>query len=63
MLDTEYAKSIGFKVSRVANYSAESIAEFALTLILSRRIPLQNRLHAGQNNNISFGIYGTLPAK
>lgn len=60
MLDTEYAKSIGFKVFRVANYSPESIAEFALTLILilSRRIPLQNRLHAEQNNNITLESMG-----
>lgn len=42
MLDVEYADKIGLKVYRVAAYSPESIAEFAVTLMLAlaRKIPL-----------------------
>jgi D-lactate dehydrogenase len=47
MLDTNYAKTIGLNVYRIASYSPESIAEhvFALLLPLCRKIFVDRRKH------------------
>ncbi len=52
MLDTEYAKSLGIKLLRVASYSPESIAEhvFALLLSLVRKLMVDRRKHAEQKD-------------
>jgi D-lactate dehydrogenase len=52
MLDVDYADKIGLKVYRVAAYSPESIAEFAVTMMLSlaRKMPLNRSYQeAGRN--------------
>lgn len=52
MVDVDYAVGNGIKVYRVASYSPESIAEFAITLMLAltRKIMIQRDQHArGQN--------------
>jgi D-lactate dehydrogenase len=53
MLDVDYASKIGFEVSRVAAYSPESIAEFAMALILTlaRKMTLNRKLQE-QGKNI-----------
>lgn len=72
MFDLDYAKEIGLKVRRVANYGTESIAEhvFALLLTLTKKINIDRRKHSLKQNgrDISqmgmslkgkvFGIYG-----
>lgn len=60
MLDAEHAKKIGINVYRVASYSPESIAEFALTLMLalSRKLPLQRRLHDSGKNGRTIDSMG-----
>jgi len=47
MLNVEKAKELGIKVTRVASYSPESIAEFVFSLILTlaRKLPRQREAH------------------
>lgn len=69
MIDYEYAKSKGVTVMRVANYSPESIAEYAFTLLLmvirKLNIGVNNFRERGEMQEIGFtlkgktiGIYG-----
>ncbi len=62
MLDVDYAKSIGLKVYRVAEYSPESIAEFAMALILllARKINVQRRYHTKGLNKRNLDLMGFL---
>ena len=62
MLDVDYAASLNFKLSRVAAYSPESIAEFALTLMLhlARKINLQQQQHQASDQSRGFKNMGFL---
>jgi len=61
-LDVEYADKIGLKVYRVAAYSPESIAEFAMTLMLTlaRKMPLNRKLQEEGKNLRSLEQMGFL---
>jgi D-lactate dehydrogenase len=60
MLDVEHAKGLGITVTRVASYSPESIAEFAVTLMLAlaRKLNLQREHHRQAKNGRHIDAMG-----
>ncbi|MBD3329821.1 hypothetical protein GF357_05000 [Candidatus Dojkabacteria bacterium] len=62
MVDVDYATQKGLKVYRVASYSPESIAEFAITLMLSlaRKMTLQRDQHSNGKNGRTLKNMGLL---
>jgi D-lactate dehydrogenase len=62
MLDVDYANELGFKIYRVAAYSPESIAEYALSLMLAlaRKHNVQRRYQQQRLNERNIDSMGLL---
>ncbi len=56
-VDIDYAKSKGIPVSNLAGYSTESVAEFAITVLLEQIRELEKGKKAGRAGNFSFMGY------